>query len=124
MSRKHDQTPAEDASAHDFCIRRGEGKSTSCAACGQPVTSSGPTGYRDGEAVCDWCLIEGCHELGLALAVVSVTRAYAGVAADCAEHHREALQELGTFARVYENVAAKSGPLRIIRIPGFTDTRR
>ena len=44
------------------------------------------------------------------LAVVAVTRAYAGV--KDAEEREEALRELGAFARVYEAVAAKSWPAR------------
>ena len=74
--------------------------------------------------VCDLCLVEGSHELGMVLAVVSVVRAYANVAADSPEHHPDALRELGAFARIYESFAVKSGPMRLFRIPGFTDVPR
>jgi hypothetical protein len=121
VAKKKHQTPPEDEPQPEFIIRAGEGRLTSCANCGRRVMCTGPTGHRDGEVVCDWCLVEGSHELGMVLAVVSVVRAYAGVAADSPKHHMEALHELGAFARIYETFAAKSGPARIFRIPGFTD---
>ena len=84
-------------------------------------------------AICDLCLLEGSHDLGMVLAAVAVTRAYASMGGT-PEERQAALEELGAFARVYERVAAKSWPAGIIRIiPDFasgndttpgTDARR
>ena len=121
MPKKKHQTFTEDEPQPEFVIRVGQCGMVSCAHCGQRFLCGGPTGYRSGEAVCDWCLLESSHELGMVLAVVSVVRSYAGVAADSPQHHMAALRELGAFARIYESFAIKSGPARIFRVPGFTD---
>ncbi len=56
----------------------------------------------------------------MVLALISVVRAYANMKGT-PEEWQAALEELGAFARIYDRFAAKSGPVRIIRIfPGFS----
>ncbi len=103
-----------------YSIRVAENPGTLCAACGKQETGAGPVGYLDDAAVCDLCLLQGSHQLGLVLAVVAVTRAYASVRGD-SEESQAALEELGAFARVYDRVASKSGPARMFKIiPDFS----
>ncbi len=103
-----------------YSIRVTDSPGTQCAACGKQETGAGPVGYLDDEPICDLCLLERSTDLGLMVAMVSVARAYAE-ATGTARQHDEALEELGTFARIYHRVASKSWPARIFRIPGFTD---
>jgi len=103
-----------------YSIRVAKNPGSLCAACGKQETGSGPVGYLDDAAVCDLCLLQGNHELGLVLAVICVTRAYASVRGD-SEESQAALEELGAFARVYDRVASKSGPARMFKIiPDFS----
>ena len=95
-----------------YSIRVADNPGTLCAACGKQETGAGPVGYRDDDPICDLCLLEGSHELGMVIAVVAVVRAYASVKDAPLEERQEALQELGAFARVYETFAAKSWPAR------------
>ena len=88
-----------------------------CAECAEP-TGAGPIGCLDDEPICDMCLLEGCHELGMVLAVIAVARAFASVDPRQVREQREALEELGASVRIYERLATKSGPLRRFRIPG------
>ena len=92
-----------------YSIRLAASKAT-CTLCAA-ATGTGPVGYRDAEPVCDRCLLEQCESLGMVLALVAVTRAYAET--DPAEA-RESLVELGGFARIFEYVAATWGPARLI----------
>ncbi len=87
-----------------------------CAECAEP-TGAGPIGCLDDEPICDMCLLEGCHELGMVLAVIAVARAYASIDPRQVNERREALEELGAFVRIYERFASKSGPPRRFRIP-------
>lgn len=90
-----------------------------CARCRVRFPAAGPTGYAEDSPICDMCLLEGSQELGMVLALVAVVRAFGVVRASSHEDYQEALGELGAFARIYERFAAKSGPPRIFRIPGF-----
>ena len=102
-----------------YSIRVAENSGCLCVACSKQETGAGPVGYIDDDPVCDLCLLEGNHELGMVLAVISVVRAYASVKGS-PEEWQSALEELGAFARVYDRFAAKSGPARLIRIiPDF-----
>ncbi len=85
---------------------------TPCSQCGKR-TGAGPVGYLDEEVVCDLCLLEGSHQLGMLLALESVVRAYGSLAPGDPERD-DALAELGAFARVYERFAARFGPARKI----------
>ncbi len=89
-------------------------RSRTCAACGEEFTGGGPLGHRDEDPVCDLCLFDGSPELGMVTALISVTRAFAAIHARAAGAGLEALEQLAFFARVYELVAAKSGPRRIL----------
>lgn len=91
-----------------------------CAECAEP-TGAGPIGCLDDEPICDMCLLEGCHELGMVLAVIAVARAFASINPRQVNERREALEELGAFVRIYERFAAKSGPPRKFRRPRQED---
>ena len=91
-----------------------------CALC-RTATGSGPIGYRDERPICDLCLLEESQELGMALALIAVTRAYASVEPSSEEDRRQGLEVLGAFARIYERFAAKSGPARPILPFGSLD---
>lgn len=104
-----------------YSIRAASDPDVSCAACGHRSTGCGPVGYRDDEPICDLCLLEGSTVLGMVLALISVTRAFAAISSKSPGEWLDPLRELGAFARVYECFAAKIGPSRLFRIPGFTE---
>ncbi len=103
-----------------YSIRVADSPGTLCAACGKQETGAGPVGYLDDEQICDLCLLEGSTDLGLAMAMIAVARAYASIGVGTSKEHQGALEELGAFARIYHRIASKSWPARIFRIPGFT----
>lgn len=87
-----------------------------CARCDTRFRAAGPTGHADELPICDLCLLECEKELGMVLALVSVVRVYASMRFGSAREHWEALEEVGAFAHVFEQVAAaRSGPGRIFR---------
>jgi hypothetical protein len=85
-----------------------------CARCGQRFLAAGPTGHADDEPICDLCMLECEDALGMVLALIAISRSYAGVRPRTAEQHWDALEELGAFVRIYERAAARSGPAREI----------
>ena len=85
-----------------------------CARCGTRFRAAGPTGHANDEPICDICLLECEEELGMVLALVAVVRGFSTARCETAEEHWEALEEVGAFARIYERVAARSGPPRMI----------
>ncbi len=93
--------------------------SARCARCRVRFSAAGPTGFAKDSPICDMCLLEGSQELGMVMALVAVVRAFGAVRTATQEDYQEALSELGAFARIYERFAAKSGPPRVFRIPGF-----
>ncbi len=99
-----------------YSIRVATNPGTLCGQCAEP-TGAGPIGCLDDEPICDMCLLEGSHELGMVLAVIAVARAYASIDPGQVRERREALEELGAFVRIYERFAAKSGPPRRFRVP-------
>ncbi|MCP3957548.1 MAG: hypothetical protein GY719_06815 [bacterium] len=99
-----------------YSIRFSSGPDAPCA-CGRNQVGSGPVGYRGEEAVCDLCMLEGCTELGLVLALVAVARAFEAISRDDKDAWLDALEQLVVFLRVYELVAAKTAPPRAFRIP-------
>lgn len=85
-----------------------------CARCDVRFRASGPTGHADELPVCDLCLLECEEELGMVLALVSVSRLYATMHYNSPREHWEALEEVGAFAHIFEQVAmSRSGPGRI-----------
>lgn len=104
-----------------YSIRVGDGEELRCASCGRRASGAGPVGYRDEETVCDLCLFEGNATLGMVLALISVIRAYAALSSRAPRDLLDALGEVDTFARIYECFAAKTSPLRVFRLPGFTE---
>lgn len=93
-----------------------------CHHCGIRFHAAGPTGYADDEPICDLCLLESSHELGMVMGLIAVTRDFGVRPADSGEDYTEALAEFGAFARIYERFAALSGPRRIFEVPqGLSD---
>lgn len=87
---------------------------TACARCGERFRAAGPTGHANDEPICDLCLIECEEQLGMVLALITISRSYGGERHETPEEHWEALEELGAFVRIYEQVAARCGPPRLI----------
>jgi len=83
-----------------------------CPYSGQRFHAAGPTAYEDDQPISDLAMLDGCHELGMLLALAAVTRACGALSLAAPEVGREALVQLAAFARVYETHAAKSGPRR------------
>ncbi len=108
---------AKPAAEPAYSIRLATDAGAPCRLCAAE-TGSGPVGYRGEEAICDLCLLEDSPALGMVLALVAVTRAYGSVEPASTDEQRQGLDVLGAFARIYERVAAKSGPARRI-LPGF-----
>ncbi len=128
--RPVDVDPAADPSGADpsggaklatkpgYSIRLATDAGAPCRLCAAE-TGSGPVGYRGEEAICDLCMLEDSKELGMVLALVAVARACASVELTSDADRRLADAELGSFARIYETFAAKSGPARRI-LPRLT----
>ncbi len=92
---------------------------TECGLCGDLFPAAGPTGHANDDPICDLCLLELKESLGMVLAQIAVVRAFAVSEYESAEEHWEALEELGAFSRIYELVATRCGPPRlIVRKPG------
>ncbi len=117
--QKH-STRTTSAGEPTYSIRAAAAGPTACAACGHEVAGGAPLGLRGEEPLCDPCLLEASPQLGLMLALAAVARAFAEACRQARGQHPGALEELGTFACVYERIAAKAGPMRDFRIPGFT----
>jgi len=86
----------------------------SCPGCGVRFYAAGPTGYAAEEPLCDSCLLTASKPLGMVLALVSKARVFADRAYESHDAYREALAELGEFARRYESTAIRLGPPRRI----------
>lgn len=93
---------------------------TECASCGAHFFAAGPTGHADEDPICDLCMLVASEGLGMALALVAVVRAFAAPPYERSEDYWEALAEVGAFGRIYERVAARSGPPRLILTSVFT----
>ncbi len=84
-----------------------------CAVCRKHNTGIGPVGYSGEEPICDLCLLGESTDLGMIIAMVSVTRAYGSIKTD----GPDALNELGFFARLFHQIASKSWPVRFFPLP-------
>ncbi len=104
-------------SQHLYSIRIATKLSTTCAICDQ-ATGAGPVGYQNDDPVCDRCLLDACGDLGLVLALVSVTRAFGAIPLKHADAGREGVEQLAAFARVFEHVMAKKAKRRGLELPG------
>lgn len=89
----------------------------SCLQCHLRFLAQGPTGFIDDQPICDMCLLEADHDLGLLMALASVTRSFGELRDVTSGEYMEALAELGAFARIYDQIAAKTGPPRTFRVP-------
>ncbi len=83
-----------------------------CPGCQTWFRAEGPTGFGATGPICDLCLLQGCHGLGMLLALASVARSYGRIRGSELGEKREALEELWAFTRIYESVAARNGPPR------------
>jgi hypothetical protein len=91
-----------------------------CPRCLRRFLAAGPTGFVDEQPICDLCLLDGSQPLGMLLALAAVVRTFGAVEPEREEERLEASEELAAFARIYERVAAKSGPPRAFEFPeGF-----
>ncbi len=57
-------------------------------------------------------MLDACDDLGLVLALVSVTRAFGAIPLKHADAGREGVEQLAAFARVFEHVMAKKAERR------------
>ncbi len=94
-----------------YSIRLAEDPDALCAKCEKPA-GGGPVGFLGEAPVCDLCLLEGCHDLGMVLLLVAVIRAFGSVEGGSEQERRLALGDLAAFARVYEIFAIKTAPAR------------
>ncbi len=117
---QNDSTQTTPAGEPTYSIRVAAAGPAACAACGHQVAGGAPLGLRGEDPLCDPCLLEASPQLGVMLALVAVARAFAVACRKARGQDPEALGELGVFARIYERIAAKAGPMREFRIPGFT----
>ncbi len=94
---------------------------TRCGRCLSRFLAAGPTGFVEEQPICDLCLLDGSQPLGMLLALAAVVRTFGAVEPAREEDYREAAEELAVFARIYERVAAKSGPPRAFEFPEGLD---
>lgn len=87
-----------------------------CAICRLKFLASGPTGHVEDEPVCDECLLRGSKDLGMLLALSSITRSFGSIKGATRDEYSQALAELAAFARIYEQIAARSGPARYFKV--------
>ncbi len=99
-----------------YSIRLAKSPGT-CAVCRDQDTGIGPVGYLDESPICDLCLLERSTDLGMIIALVSVVRAFATIRSDGSRDYQEALKELRFFARLFHQIASKSWPARLFRLP-------
>ena len=83
-----------------------------CGLCCRRFLAAGPTAHRDGEPICDPCMLGGEMQLGMVLALVAVARSYGGGWPRDAGEEEHASQELMAFARIYETHASRHAPAR------------
>jgi len=88
-----------------------------CPRCRRRFLAAGPTGFADEETICDPCLLEADHQLGMVLALVAISRAFGASELETDQDYWEAISELGAFARIYERFAARHGPARSFTAP-------
>ncbi len=101
---------------HFYSIRIADEAGEECTTCGVP-TGAGPVGFRDDDAVCDMCMLDGGIDLGLVLVLVAVSRAFGAVPGKDRKAGQEGLAQLGAFARVFEHVMAKRAERRGLDLP-------
>jgi len=107
---------ASDGTTDPYSVRVADQPCAPCFTCSQP-TGHGPVGYRGDAPICDTCLLETSTPLGLTLALVAVTRAFALGGSGDSQDASMALAELGAFARIFERIASTWGPARFFVNP-------
>ncbi len=117
MPKSDDTTPAARRPRARYTIQAAPGREISCTACERRFPGFGLIGCHDDAPVCDRCLFDGDAGLGMALALIAVTRTYATIVGTNPEQQLEPLQELGAFAVVYERFAIRNGPPRLFPVP-------
>lgn len=106
-----------ESAAGDLAIRvPDEPRRVRCEVCDDGFLAAGPTGFSERRPVCDRCLFDLSPQLGMVLALVSVTRSFGQLPRRAGER---AADELVAFSRVYEAFAAKHGPRRelVLQVP-------
>jgi len=88
-----------------------------CSDCGAPFRTVGLIGHRGDQPLCDACLLAGSEQLGVALALLIAVRTFAVVGRTGERKWQEALEDLGTFASIYELVASRVAPPRGFHFP-------
>lgn len=89
--------------AVDYSIRRNGSPGLQCAMCKKKPTWDGPVGYMGSRPICDICLLIGCPDLGLLLALGILARAFAADSAGASAAERAAsLDLLAIFALVFD----------------------
>lgn len=90
-------------SADEYSIRRNQTPDSRCAMCKEKSTWDGPVGYKGSRPICDICLLVGCPDLGLLLALGILARAFAADSEDASAAERAAsLDLLAIFALVFD----------------------
>ncbi len=124
VPRKATKAAARNKPESVYSLRLADDPDARCAICRFRPVGDGLVGYRDAEAICDLCLLDEKAELGMTVALISVTRLYAILSID-AEDCPAALREMGIFARLYECVVARTSrlrPFRILDLPWMRDS--
>lgn len=83
-----------------------------CAICARFVAARGPTAHLDDDVVCDVCLLERESQLGMLIALASITRLYASFDENDGAAANVAAAQLLAFARIFEVFARRCGPGR------------
>ncbi len=110
--------PAAEIALVPYSIRiPGPVGTVDCPRCQSSFLAAGPTGYAGEVPICDLCLLDGSYPLGMLLALVVVVRTFGAIEPAAGDKYLEAQDHLAAFARIYERVAAKSGPVRPFRLP-------
>ncbi|MEM9557682.1 MAG: hypothetical protein AAGC60_25715 [Acidobacteriota bacterium] len=101
------------ASADELSIRIARPTRRSrCALCRRRVVAAGPIGHAGSRPVCDRCLLDHDPQLGMAMAMISVARAYGSSRPHSLPDEERARAELLAFARLYDQFVARFGPAR------------
>ena len=86
-----------------YSIRHNHLPGSRCAGCEEKSTWDGPVGYLGTQPICDICLLVGCPELGLLLALGILARAFAADSEDASAAERAtSLDLLAIFALVFD----------------------
>ncbi len=87
----------------EYSIRHNHAPGSRCAGCEEKLTADGPVGYIGSLPICDICLLVGCPDLGLLLALGILARAFAADSEGASAAERAtSLDLLAIFALVFD----------------------